>query len=112
MRQLLPGCEQDAADSAVTPPGARRQPMTAYVLHRVYDLADAAVRALRRRLGNALRPVATNSLVLGAAADLVRSKPELVAENALPRQQLIVLARSTKRPGISRSDRARLVLLA
>jgi transposase InsO family protein len=86
--------------------------MLAQILHRVHDLADAAVRALRRRLGNALSTATTNSLVLGAAADLVRSKPELIAENALLRQQLIVLARSTKRPRFSRSDRARLVLLA
>jgi putative transposase len=42
----------------------------------------------------------------------VRSKPELVAENALLRQQVIVLVRSTRRPRISRSDRALLVLLA
>jgi hypothetical protein len=86
--------------------------MLAQILHRVHDLADAAVWALRRRLGNALRPATTNSLVLGAAADLVRSKPELVAENALLRQQLIVLTRSIRRPRISRSDRALLVLLA
>ena len=72
--------------------------MLAQILHRVHDVADAAVRALRRRVGHALRPATTSSLVLGAAADLVRSKPELVAENALLRQQLTVLARSTERP--------------
>src|SRR5262245_29594854 len=49
---------------------------------------------------------------MGAATDLVRSKPELVAENALLRQQLIILTRSTKRPRLTRSDRALLVLLA
>jgi hypothetical protein len=86
--------------------------MLAPTLHRVHDLADAAVRALRRRLGSALRPATTSSLVLDTAADLVRSKTEPVAENALLRHQLIVLARSTKRPRISRSDRALLVLLA
>ena len=86
--------------------------MLTHALRCVHDLADAAVRALRRRLRNALRPGSTNSLALGAAADLVRSKPELVAENALLRQQLIVLARSNTRPRISRSDRALLVLLA
>jgi putative transposase len=86
--------------------------MLAHVLHSIHDLADAAVRALRRRLGNALRPAATNSLVLGAVADLVRGKTELVAENALLRQQLIVLARSTRRPRLAWSDRALLVLLA
>ena len=86
--------------------------MLADVLHRVHSLADAAVRTLRRRLGSALRPATTSSLVLGGAADLVRSKAELVAENALLRQQMIILARSSKRPRIRRSDRALLVLLA
>lgn len=82
------------------------------VLLRVHDLAASAVRAVRRRLATALRPTATSSIVLGAATDLVRSKRELIAENALLRQQLIVLARSTKRPRITRPDRALLVLLA
>ena len=86
--------------------------MLGRVLLRVHDLAASAVRAVRRRLATALRPTATSSLVLGAATDLVRSKPELIAENALLRQQLIVLARSTKRPRITRSDRALLVILA
>jgi transposase InsO family protein len=51
-------------------------------------------------------------LVIGAAVDLARSRSELVAENALLRQQLIVLARSVKRPRVSPSDRLLLVLLA
>jgi transposase InsO family protein len=84
----------------------------AHVQRRVCDLAGAAVRAFRRRLVSALRADTTNSLVLGAATDLLRGRAELVAENALPRQQLIVLARSTKRPRITRADRALLVLLA
>src|SRR5262245_17708835 len=86
--------------------------MLSQIVRRVHDLAQAAVRAVRRRLGSTLRPATTTSLVLGVAADLVRSKPEVVAENALLRQQLIVLSRSTRRPRIGRSDRALLVLLA
>src|SRR5262249_8377967 len=86
--------------------------MLVRVLHRLHDLDGAAFRAFRRRLGRALRPATTSSLVLDAATDLVRSKPELLAETALLRQQVIVLARSTKRPRITRSDRALLVLLA
>ena len=35
---------------------------------------------------------------VGATADLVRSKQELVIENAFLRQQLVILARSVKRP--------------
>jgi transposase InsO family protein len=55
---------------------------------------------------------AASGQVLGTLADLTRSKPELVAENALLRQQLIVLPRSVKRPKLSRTDRPVLVLLA
>jgi putative transposase len=43
---------------------------------------------------------------------LVRTKPELVAENALLRQQLIVLQRQVKRPRFSRWDRLVLLWLA
>src|SRR5690242_11144829 len=78
-------------------PRLGRRPMLARVLHCVRDLADLAFGAVRRRLATALRPAATSSLVLGTATDLLRGEPELVAENALLRQQLIVLARSTKR---------------
>ena len=44
--------------------------------------------------------------------DLTRRKSELVAENALLRQQLIILRRQVKRPACSRRDRMMLVLLA
>ncbi|MFI5274047.1 MAG: integrase core domain-containing protein [Ktedonobacterales bacterium] len=50
--------------------------------------------------------------VLGSLTDLARSKSELVAENALLRQQLIVLRRSVKRPTLTRTDRVLMVLLA
>ena len=49
---------------------------------------------------------------LGAIRDLVRSKPQLVAENLLLRQQLLVLHGSVKRPRLTPIDRALLVLLA
>jgi hypothetical protein len=39
------------------------------------------------------------------ALDLTRSKSELVLENALPRQQLIVLQRQVKRPSLTWRDR-------
>jgi putative transposase len=54
----------------------------------------------------------TTSLLLGTLADLARSKSELVAENALLRQQLIILRRQVKRPACTRTDRMLLVLLA
>ena len=51
-------------------------------------------------------------LAVGAAFDLTRSKSELMAENALLRQQLIVLNRQIKRPQLTQHDRLRLVFLA
>ena len=44
--------------------------------------------------------------------DLTRSKPELMLENMLLRQQLIVLKRQVKRPALSWRDRTLFVLLA
>jgi len=72
--------------------------MLANVLHRAYGHACAGFRAFRRRMGSALRPATTTSLILGAVPDLARNKPEVTTENALLRQQLLVLARSTRRP--------------
>ncbi|GAB4420947.1 MAG: integrase core domain-containing protein [Anaerolineae bacterium] len=54
----------------------------------------------------------TESLIGGVAADLVKRKAELIAENALLRQQLIVLKRQVKQPKLTPWDRGLLVLLA
>jgi len=51
------------------------------------------------------------SLLLGTIADLGRSKSELMAENALLRQQLNILKRQVKRPACTKTDRELLVLL-
>ncbi len=53
-----------------------------------------------------------DSLLLGTVGDLTRSRSELIAENAFPRQQGIVLKRQNARPRLTRRDRALLVLLA
>lgn len=55
---------------------------------------------------------ARSSLMLSTATDLTRSRSQLVAENALLRQQLIILTRLSKKPRFTRSDRLWLVLLA
>ena len=49
---------------------------------------------------------------LCVVSDLFRSKPELVAENAMLRQQLIVLNRHVKRPKFNTIDRTILVFLS
>ena len=52
------------------------------------------------------------SLIIGALSGLTRSHTDLVVENALLRQQLIVLNRQTKRPQLTNLDRFHLVFLS
>ena len=61
-----------------------------------------------------LRPVRTTAALTSAAAlDAVRPRSELVAENALLRLRILVLARAAPpRPRLFREDRLLLVLLA
>jgi putative transposase len=72
--------------------------------------------ALRRVAAKAEEPVKRwtkpATLLQGAAADLIRTRPELIAENALLRQQVIVLERQVKHPTYTSFDRGLLVVLA
>jgi hypothetical protein len=61
-------------------------------------------QAVKRRLRQWTKP-SNNILVLGTAIAITHSKSELVLENALLRQQLIVLKRQTKRPKLAWRDR-------
>jgi putative transposase len=74
-------------------------------------LVGTFVSLLRTRCVDWTKPL-TLSLPFGTLTDLVRSKSELMAENALLRQQLIVLKRQVKRPACTKTDRFLLVLLA
>src|SRR6266536_3790778 len=85
--------------------------MPTHLLQRLLASGRAVAQALRRRLLAATRPAAA-PLLTGAVADLARTKPELLAENALLRQQLLILRRHAKRPRCTPADRALLVLLA
>jgi putative transposase len=69
-----------------------------------YSLLEQAFRHLTQP--------ARSSLLVGTAADLPRSRAELIAENALLRQQLIVLQRQVKRPRLTPADRFWFLLLA
>jgi putative transposase len=81
------------------------------ILTRLKRLVGPAVMELRARFLQCSKPLAS-SLPLETLADLARSKPELIAENALLRHQLIILRRQVKRPACTRTDRMLLVLLA
>jgi transposase InsO family protein len=86
-------------------------------VHRAAPMAlnpvVALVAALLRALQRLLRPARSAAhLVLGAAKDLSRTRSELVAENAMLRQQVIVLRRGVGRPRIHDDDRLLLLILA
>jgi putative transposase len=81
------------------------------ILSHLKRLVGTSVKVLRARFVHWTKPF-TSSLPLGTLADLGRSKAELVAENALLRQQLIILKRQVKRSACTQTDRILLVLLA
>ncbi len=81
------------------------------ILTRLKRLVGPPVMGLRARFLQCSKPL-TSSLPLETLADLTRGKPELIAENALLRHQLIILRRQVKRPACTRTDRMLLVLLA
>ena len=66
---------------------------------------------LQERVKHWLKP-ATPTLISGLLSDLLRSRTDLIVENALLHQQWIVLNRPTRRPQLTNPDRFRLVLLA
>jgi len=85
--------------------------MLAYLRQRISRFGRTLAHALDRRLIAATKPAAP-VLVVGTLADLVRGKPALIAENALLRQQLLILQRSVARPRCTSVDRAFFVVLA
>jgi len=81
----------------------------------LFSLVRQGIRSLCQAVRQLLRRWTkpnNDAPVLNTALDLTRSRTELVLENALLRQQLIVLNRHTKRPALSWRDRALFVLLA
>jgi hypothetical protein len=81
------------------------------VLPYLKRLIRLCLDRLHTRFVRWTRPL-TPSLLSGTFADLGRSKSELMTENALLRQQLIMLKRQVKRPACTKMDRILLVLLA
>lgn len=69
------------------------------------------VRNIEQRFKQWTKPN-NESLVVGTLADVTRGKGEVIAENALLRQQVIILQRQTKRPQLTQRDRGLLVVLA
>jgi hypothetical protein len=81
------------------------------VFTSLLQLKDSCLHVLSSRFARWTKPLRI-SLPLATLTDLGKSKSQLIAENALLRQQLIVLRRQVKRPAVTRADRILLVLLA
>jgi putative transposase len=94
----------------------KRCTLGAFIQFLVMLVVPAFRRGASRWLWWIWRKPAGNSLaagaVTGAVLDLCRSKQQLALENALLRQQLIVLRRQVNRPRLTNADRALLVLIA
>jgi len=99
------------------PPAIRRshkEEVLFVVLHvfsSIKQRVSFCFHALQERVLRWMMPP-TTSLPLGTLADLTRGKAELLAENALLRQQLIILRRQVKRPVYRKTDRFLLVRAA
>ncbi len=76
---------------------------------RVRDGIAQVATAVRAAMREALRPA---PMVSGFVADLFRSRDELLAENALLRQQLIVATRTVKQPKFRPLERRLVVALS
>ncbi len=74
-------------------------------------MIDNLLHWLQQRIKHWTKP-ATALLIPGLLADVTRSRSDLIVENALLRQQLIVLHRQIKRPQLTNRDRFLFVLLA
>jgi len=85
--------------------------MVRMILGATKRRGDACLQGMHRWLLRQTKPT-TGTLARGAIADGAKSKAALMAENALLRQQLIVLQRQVKRPAFTPRDRVLLVLLA
>ncbi len=81
------------------------------VLKWVQSSLKRGLQAVSTVISRATKPI-LHGPTLGTVADLARSKPQLVAENLLLRQQLIVLKRSVKRPHFTAAERGLVILLA
>ena len=66
---------------------------------------------LKERVKSWIKP-ARSVLIIGTLSDLTRSRTDLGVENALLRQQLIVLKQQIKRPELTNLYRFRLVFIS
>jgi putative transposase len=74
------------------------------ILAFIKRLTRMSFQSLHHRFIDWTKPDTANSLMVGTLTDVARSTSELVAENALLRQQLIILRRQVKRPARTHAE--------
>ncbi len=77
----------------------------------IWNTCKSFFNRVKETIKKFTKPVSV-SLATDAISDLTRSRKDLVAENAILRQQLIILNRQVKRPKFTDGDRLRLVFLS
>ena len=85
------------------------------MLGELFAAVKSAVTACRRGVGRAIKAIvkpASETVVGGVVQDIVHTKAEVVAENALLRQQLLIARRGVKRLAIRRHERLLMVFLS
>ena len=82
------------------------------ILFFITRLTRRCLQSLHHHFKNWTKPDTATSLMVGTLTDLARNTFGLMAENALLRQQLLILRRHTKRPVCPKTDRMLLVFLA
>ncbi len=85
--------------------------MVSRLIITIKQRISSSLHALQKRFLGWIKPL-TTSFLLSTLADLPRGRSALMAENALLRQQLIILRRQIKRPVYRKTDRFLLVVLA
>jgi len=78
------------------------------LLRRIFDWLRPTARGIWR----AIAPHTGSGAAGGVAADIVRSRRDLVIENAMLRHQIVILRRKSPHPTLTRADRLRLLVAA
>ncbi len=81
------------------------------VLCQVVKIAQSIVKKVEMRFSAWTEP-STDRMIGGIVTDVVKSKRQVILENAFLRQQVIVLKRQVARPQLTAKDRSLFVLLA
>ena len=83
------------------------------VFRKLFSLLKSPFGHVAEKIKQWTKPASvTVPVPVGSLADLPRSRRDLIVENALLRQQLLVLRQQVKRPRLTIGDRIRLICLA